>query len=157
MRLVGRDDRHMPVTDGWVALVTGSPRGPGAAIARRLAKDGFAVAVNGRGGRAQEVSRAICEAGSVPRAFCADVTDEQQVAELGAAITGRFGLIDALMFNATGPQPAAKGAQIGLALSWARELAPSGITVNTVAPGFVPVERHADLAAAIPGRGTSHP
>lgn len=27
----------------------------------------------------------------------------------------------------------------------ARELAPFGITVNTVAPGFIPVERHADL------------
>ena len=31
--------------------------------------------------------------------------------------------------------------------SWARELAPLGITVNTVAPGFVPVERHADVPA----------
>jgi 3-oxoacyl-[acyl-carrier protein] reductase len=43
----------------------------------------------------------------------------------------------------------AKSAQIGLALSWARELAPSGITVNTVAPGFVPVERHADVPADV--------
>ncbi len=36
-------------------------------------------------------------------------------------------------------------AQIGLTRSWARELAPFGITVNTVAPGFIPVERHADV------------
>ena len=41
----------------------------------------------------------------------------------------------------------AKSAQIGLTRSWARELAPFGITVNTVAPGFVPVERHADVTA----------
>jgi 3-oxoacyl-[acyl-carrier protein] reductase len=41
----------------------------------------------------------------------------------------------------------AKSAQIGLARSWARELAPFGITVNMVAPGFVPVERHADVSA----------
>ena len=40
---------------------------------------------------------------------------------------------------------AAKNAQIGLARSWARELAPFGITVNTVAPGFIPVERHAEV------------
>jgi 3-oxoacyl-[acyl-carrier protein] reductase len=40
---------------------------------------------------------------------------------------------------------AAKNAQIGLTRSWARELGPFGITVNTVAPGFVPVERHADV------------
>jgi NAD(P)-dependent dehydrogenase (short-subunit alcohol dehydrogenase family) len=37
---------------------------------------------------------------------------------------------------------AAKAAQLGLARVWARELAPLGITVNTVAPGWVPVERH---------------
>ena len=42
-----------------------------------------------------------------------------------------------------------QGAQIGLARSWARELAPVGITVNTVAPGFIPVERHADVPAEI--------
>ncbi|MCW2915421.1 MAG: 3-oxoacyl-ACP reductase [Actinomycetia bacterium] len=43
----------------------------------------------------------------------------------------------------------AKSAQIGLTRSWARELAPFGITVNTVAPGFVPVERHADVTAEV--------
>jgi len=35
--------------------------------------------------------------------------------------------------------------QVGLARAWARELAPFGITVNTVAPGFIPVERHAGV------------
>lgn len=39
---------------------------------------------------------------------------------------------------------AAKAAQLGLARVWAGELAPWGITVNTVAPGWVPVERHRD-------------
>jgi len=41
----------------------------------------------------------------------------------------------------------AKAAQIGLMRSWVRELGPFGITVNTVAPGFIPVERHADVSA----------
>jgi 3-oxoacyl-[acyl-carrier protein] reductase len=191
-------------------LVTGSSRGLGAAIARRLAQDGLAVAVNGRRGdrQADDVARGIRDGGGTAEAFGADVTDEQQVAELAAAITSRLGPVDVLVLNATGPQPdawvmdvtwadhlaqltffvhspvllgrallpgmqdrrygrivhidsevadrpppgrsayaTAKSAQIGLALSWARELAPSGITVNTVAPGFVPVERHADVPA----------
>jgi 3-oxoacyl-[acyl-carrier protein] reductase len=38
---------------------------------------------------------------------------------------------------------AAKGAQLGLTRTWARELGPYGITVNLVAPGWIPVERHA--------------
>ena len=38
----------------------------------------------------------------------------------------------------------AKGAQIGWTRSMATELAPHGITVNMVAPGGIPVERHAD-------------
>jgi 3-oxoacyl-[acyl-carrier protein] reductase len=37
---------------------------------------------------------------------------------------------------------AAKGAQIGWSRSMSRELAPHGITVNMVAPGWIPVERH---------------
>lgn len=39
---------------------------------------------------------------------------------------------------------AAKGGQIGWSRSMARELAPFGVTVNTIAPGWIPVERHAD-------------
>jgi 3-oxoacyl-[acyl-carrier protein] reductase len=39
---------------------------------------------------------------------------------------------------------AAKGAQLGATRSWARELAPHGITVNLVAPGWIPTERSAD-------------
>lgn len=42
----------------------------------------------------------------------------------------------------------AKGAQLGLTRSWARELGPSGITVNLVAPGWIPVERHASAPQA---------
>jgi 3-oxoacyl-[acyl-carrier protein] reductase len=52
----------------------------------------------------------------------------------------------------------AKGAQLGLTRSWALELAPWQITVNLVAPGWIPTERHAKdsqeskdaYAAAVP-------
>jgi 3-oxoacyl-[acyl-carrier protein] reductase len=52
----------------------------------------------------------------------------------------------------------AKGAQLGLTRSWAMELAPWQITVNLVAPGWIPTERHAGdsqeskdaYAAAVP-------
>ena len=39
---------------------------------------------------------------------------------------------------------AAKGGQVGMSRSLATELAPCGITVNMVSPGWIPVERHAD-------------
>ncbi len=39
---------------------------------------------------------------------------------------------------------AAKGGQTGWSRSMAKELAPFGITVNMVAPGWIPVERHAN-------------
>ena len=39
---------------------------------------------------------------------------------------------------------AAKAAMVGLTRSWATELGPDNITVNLVAPGWTPVERHVD-------------
>ena len=42
---------------------------------------------------------------------------------------------------------AAKGAMEGLTRSWAREFGPHQITVNLVAPGWIPVERHSDIPA----------
>jgi NAD(P)-dependent dehydrogenase (short-subunit alcohol dehydrogenase family) len=41
----------------------------------------------------------------------------------------------------------AKSAQLALARMWAAELGPFGITVNTVAPGWIPVERHRDATS----------
>ncbi|MFS8112877.1 SDR family oxidoreductase [Rhizobium jaguaris] len=55
-----------------------------------------------------------------------------EVAELGNPYFGNYA--------------SAKGAMLSMTRSWARELAPEGITVNLVAPGWIPVERHAEAS-----------
>ena len=64
-----------------------------------------------------------------------------------------------------GSYVAAKAAQLGQTRSWARELGPAGITVNLVAPGWIPTERSTDTssddlqayAEAVPLRRTGTP
>jgi NAD(P)-dependent dehydrogenase (short-subunit alcohol dehydrogenase family) len=60
---------------------------------------------------------------------------------------GRIIQIGSEVFEMGNPQfsnyVAAKGAQLGLTRSWAKELAPWQITVNQVSPGWIPTERHA--------------
>jgi len=92
-----------------VALVAGSAGGPGRAIARRLAHDGLAVAVNDGGdpALAVEVAGAIREEGGVAEAFSADATDERQAADLVAAVAERLGPVDVLVLNVAGPRPEA--------------------------------------------------
>ncbi len=87
---------------GDVVLVTGASRGIGAAIALACAAAGADIAV----GYVEEEERArgtverIRALGGDAEAFRADVTDSSQVAGMVAAVTDRFGRLDALVNNA---------------------------------------------------------
>lgn len=90
-----------------VAIVTGSSRGIGAAIARRLAADGAAVIVNyaGREADARAVVAEIEAAGGKAAAIQADVASSAQVAALFDQTATLFGGIDILVNNAGVIQP----------------------------------------------------
>ena len=92
---------------GRVALVTGASRGLGGEIARKLAANGAALAINyfNSAARAEQLAAAINAEGGRSIAVGGDVRDEAQVAELVARVTQRLGPIDILVVNATGPQP----------------------------------------------------
>ncbi|MFC3072051.1 SDR family oxidoreductase [Shinella pollutisoli] len=85
-----------------VALVTGASRGIGAAIARRLASDGFAVVINYAGsvGPAEELAAEIEKAGGKALTVQADVSDAAAVARMFDSAEAAFGGIDVLVNNA---------------------------------------------------------
>ncbi|MBQ8790335.1 MAG: 3-oxoacyl-[Ruminiclostridium sp.] len=85
------------------AIITGSARGIGAAIALRLAKDGYDIALN-------DISEAMFENNSIMEdiralgvqceKYIADVSDHQQCSDMVKAVKERFGSIDVLVNNA---------------------------------------------------------
>ncbi|RUW63322.1 SDR family oxidoreductase [Mesorhizobium sp. M7A.F.Ca.US.008.03.1.1] len=84
------------------AIVTGASKGIGAAIARRLARDGVAVVVNYARGRAEaeELVRSIEADGGKAIAVQADIADPNGIAALFDAGEKAFGGIDILVNNA---------------------------------------------------------
>ena len=79
-----------------VALVTGGGTGIGAAVARRLAADGYSVAVTGR--RAAPIDDVAREIGGL--AVEADTGVAAAVDRAVAETVARFGGLDALVLNA---------------------------------------------------------
>ena len=84
------------------AIITGSSRGIGAAVAERLSKDGFSVVINyaGDAAPAEELANRLADAGGHAIAVKADVSDPEAVRTLFDAATEAFGGVDVLVNNA---------------------------------------------------------
>ena len=193
---------------GKTALVTGASRGIGKAVALRLAKDGYDIAVNynSNAERAEQTAEEIRALGVKAAVYKADTSNIDEVKQMFKEIRKEFGGLDVLVNNAgvvddayllmigreslerslainiqgyiNCAQQAAlrmagsgkgiiinissvssviavegqtvysatKGAVNSMTATMAKELAPRGIRVNAVAPGFIGT----DMLSSIP-------
>lgn len=92
----------MPANNDRIAIVTGASRGIGAAIARRLATNGFTVIVNYAGSKnaAEELVAEIIQSGGQAVTHQADVSDAAAVKRMFESAESAFGGIDVLVNNA---------------------------------------------------------
>jgi 3-oxoacyl-[acyl-carrier protein] reductase len=183
-----------------VALVTGSSRGIGKAIAMKLSEAGASVVINDSSGNAEIISEQLRSEGKRSISYVANVSSTLEVNAMIDKIVETFGRIDILVNNAgiirdqlllrmtdddwdsvlnvnlksiflcsravikymlkqrygriisissvvglTGNAgqanyASAKAGILGFTKSIAREVAPKGITVNAIAPGFIVTE-----------------
>ena len=129
-----------------VALISGagSESGIGLAIARRLGCAGARVLLTASSTRVEQRVAELCAEGIQARGRAADLTDEQQVAELLDWAQAQWGQIDILVNNAGmamqgSPEPFAELADMDLAtwnLSIARNLGTAFLLTRAVLPGM---------------------
>jgi 3-oxoacyl-[acyl-carrier protein] reductase len=126
---------------GRVAVVTGSSRGIGAAIATLFAAEGARVAVHGRDPTAVEAVRARIEAdGGTACAVTAELTRFDQIEALRERVEKQLGPVDVLVANAGG-SPARPGPVEGLSeADWRASvdanLTATFLTIKSFLPGM---------------------
>jgi len=148
------------------ALVTGGSRGIGAAIVKRLAREGAHVALTyvGKPAQADETAKAAKASGVRALAIQADSADAKAVVAAVERTVAELGGIDILVNNAgigiiapiddfrledfdrtsavnlCAVFVATHAALVGLAEGLARDLGPRGITINNIQPGPIDTE-----------------
>ena len=124
-----------------VALVTGSSRGIGAAIAKSFAQQGAKVVVHGRDGAAlSSIQKEIDLAGGRSMQVSRDVTNFAEVEAARLRIEGEFGPVDILVANAGGsftpPGPLEDTSEEGWRASVDGNLTATFLTIKSFLPGM---------------------
>jgi 3-oxoacyl-[acyl-carrier protein] reductase len=124
-----------------VALVTGSSRGIGAAIARRFASEGAKVVVHGRDtGALMAVVHEIEQSGGTVAHVTGDVTKFADIERMRTDIEQKLGPVDVLVANAGGsftrPGPLEDLPEDGWRASVDGNLTATFLTIKSILPGM---------------------
>jgi 3-oxoacyl-[acyl-carrier protein] reductase len=124
-----------------VALVTGSSRGIGAAIARLFAEQGAKVVVHGRDREAlAAVQATIHETGGQAMSVTGDVTNLGDLEAMRGRVEAEFGPVDVLVANAGGgtsrPQPIEEITEESWRADIDTNLTAAFLTIKSFLPGM---------------------